>query len=204
MKLKSIYIYPAILIVGLALIIIFSNGEESVHNNEPNGSVEKVPDDEVHKSLISNGSNPSGENVMASIKTKLDELGSYVDENPADTAKMREYANLLFSAHNSEKAKEYYKKILKVDPNRDDILFDLSVVHFNSNEFQEAKTTILRLLEIDKNNEEAIYNLGVVEARLGDVASARKQWEDLLTNHPNSKMSKIAKESLEKLSSSNK
>ena len=42
----------------------------------------------------------------------MNELDSYIAENPSDTVKIREYAELLASAHNEDKAIELYQNIL--------------------------------------------------------------------------------------------
>ena len=94
----------------------------------------------------------------------------------------------------------YTRIFYNIDNNRIDILTQLAILYFNKNDFTKAIEYLSNILVIDPSNLQAKYNLGVVEVRIGDIAAAKKQWEDLLNNHPNTKMSDMAKESLEKLS----
>jgi len=200
MKLKPIYIYSILFCVVLITLISLSNSENDTKTEAAVDS-KQMPKDEIHESFQNNSSNPSGANVTSEIKTKLDELEKYVASNPNDTAKTREYADMLVSAHNADKAIELFDNILKKDNNRVDILSKLSILYYNKNDFLKADQYIERILALDPSNTEAQYNLGVVKVRIGDIQAAQKQWEDLLANHPNTKMSDMAKKSLERLSS---
>ncbi len=197
MKIKALYIYLGIIVIALVTIIFISNIDEQ-EKNIAGDEVSQIPDDDIHQSFESNGQ-PSSTNVTPEFKSKMNELDSYIAENPSDTVKLREYAELLAAAHNEDKAVELYNKILKIDKNRIDILTQLAILHFNKSDFIKANEYLTKILNIDPQNLQAKYNLGVVEARIGDIAAAKKQWEDLLKNHPNTKMSDMAKESLEKL-----
>jgi tetratricopeptide (TPR) repeat protein len=199
MKIKPIYIYLGLIIVALITIITISTSNDSSKIDDV-ANMENIPNDEVHKSLENQTNmNPSGSNVTSSIKNKINELEEYVTSNPKDTTKIKEYADLLAGAHNEEKALKLYHRILKIDNKRTDVLSIVSRMYFKQSEFKEAKLYIEKIIEIDPANTEAIYNLGVVEIRIGDMDAAKKQWKDLITNHPNTKMSTMAKESLERL-----
>ena len=198
MKIKALYIYIGIIIVALVTIIFISNEDEK-EETVPITETSQIPNDDIHKSFDS-GDRPSSSNVTLELKNKMAELDSHISENPDDTVKIREYAELLASAHNEDKAIELYQNILSIDKNRVDILTQLAIIYFNKNDFTKSLEYLSNILVIDPSNVQAKYNLGVVEVRVGDIAAAKKQWEDLLTNHPNTKMSDMAKESLEKLS----
>lgn len=198
MKIKALYIYLGIFVVALVTIIFISNADEK-EETVPITETSQIPNDDIHKSFES-GDRPSSSNVTLELKNKMAELDSYILENPEDTVKIREYAELLASAHNEDKAIELYQNILSIDKNRVDILTQLAILYFNKNDFTKSLEYLSNILVIDPSNVQAKYNLGVVEVRVGDIAAAKKQWEDLLTNHPNTKMSDMAKESLEKLS----
>jgi tetratricopeptide (TPR) repeat protein len=197
MKLKPLYIYIGIIIVALITIILISDEDEKEESVEISDT-SQIPDDDIHKSFESNGQ-PSSTNVTSEFKNKMNELESYIAENPSDTVKLREYAELLAAAHNKDKAVELYNKILKIDNKRIDVFSQLAILYYNKNDFKKSSEYLSNILIVDPNNAQAKYNLGVIEARLGDIAAAKKQWEDLLANHPNTKMSDMAKESLEKL-----
>ena len=196
------YIYLILFIVALITLVTFSSESNNVETIVEN---EVMPKDDVHNTFESNNSiNPSGSNVSSSIITKMKDLEDYVQSNPNDTLKIKEYADLLAGAHNEDNALDLYILILSKDEGRTDIISNISVLYYNKNMFPEAKEYIIKLIESDPKDTEAIYNLGVVEARMGDIDAAKKQWEDLSKNHPNTKMSDMAKESIKKLMNSGK
>ncbi|MCB0731748.1 MAG: tetratricopeptide repeat protein [Ignavibacteriae bacterium] len=198
MKIKPVFIYISLFIIVIVSLILFSNQSNSEKNANEISENSQMPNDEVHKSMMQKGSPNSG-NVSNSFKQKLDDLKKFVEENPSDTSKIKEYADLLSAAHNPEKAIELYNHILTIDKNRIDILSSMAITYFNKNDFISAKKYFEEIIEVDPQNVEAQYNIGVVDARIGDINAARKQWEDLVANHPNTKMSDMAKESIEKL-----
>jgi len=201
MKLKPIYIYLSVIIVALITLVIISNSDDNT-KVEKAVSNSNIPADENRNSFEGQSNiGPSGSNVSSTIRTKMNDLDEYVTANPNDTLKVKEYADLLAVAHNQEKALLLYNSILDIDPNRTDILTNLAIMYYNKNDFIESKIYNEKILKIDPKHAEAKYNLGVIEAKIGDVEAAKKQWNDLLTNHPNTKMSDMAKESLEQLKS---
>lgn len=195
MKIKAIYIYLSLIIVALVTLIFISTTNTEVKESK------NIPNDEVHNSLNSaTMEKPSGNNVNSAFLEKMEEMQKELSENPSDTVKIKEYADLLLAAHKEKEAVQYYEKILNIDSNRIDILKTLSLIEFGNGKFNEAKEKISRLLLLEPNNPETIYNMGVIEVKMGDIESAKKQWSDLIANHPNTKMSEIAKQSIEKLS----
>lgn len=197
MKLKPLYIYIILIITAIVLLVIFSDDKKSDEIAEVNSS--SIPNDDIHKGMNDLASKPSSSNVNREIINKLSDLENYVNENPTDTLKIREYADLLAAAHKQEKAISLYKRIIEIDPNRLDIQSYLAVLYYNKELYSEAKKAIANILSANPNNTEAIYNMGLIEARIGDMKAAKKQWEDLITNHPNSKMSDLAREAIESL-----
>jgi tetratricopeptide (TPR) repeat protein len=196
MKIKPAYLYISVfLIILLALVIFDSNSSKS--SDTSNSS---MPKDEVHKTIISNSKKePSGSNVSSEVFNKMNILEKMVNENPNDTAKIKEYADFLTAAHKQDKAIELYNKILTKDYARIDILSRLSILFFNKNDFITSKNYIEKIIKIDPNNTEALYNFGVIEARTGNIANAKVQWENLTKKFPNTEMARKAMESLNQL-----
>ncbi len=196
MKIKSIYIYLGIFLITLMVIIYFTVKSKStetinIENNE-------MPKDNVH-SQFNNSQPPSGANVSDEFKSKLRSLEEYVDKNPNDTVKVREYADLLYGSHNPQKSIELYKSILEKDSKRIDILMSLAIIEFEQNNFNEAESYIRKILDIDSKNVEAIYNLGVMQARNGDYAKAKENWTKIINEFPNHKLITTVKTSLSRL-----
>lgn len=198
MKLKPIYIY--LILFSVVLITVISLSTLSNEVDDSNIAKGEMPNDDVHKSFQNGNQNPSSTNVTTAAREMLDELKNYVASNPDDTLKIREYAELLTAAHDEEKAIEQFRSILMKDKNRTDILSKLSILYYKRNDFLKARQYIEQILVLDPNNAEAQYNLGIVKVRVGEIDAAKKQWQDLMANHPNTKMSAMAKESLERLS----
>lgn len=200
MKLKPIYIYASVIIIALLAIIIIDSNNSDDQNANVITSEEKMPNDDIHKSLGNTGEEqPSGENVITDIRTKMNDMGDYVRVNPNDTAKVKEYADLLAAAHNPQKAIELYNSILEKDSKRIDILSQLARVYFIQKKFDDARSTIKKIIKIDPENVEALYNLGVIAANEGKTEQAIDYWQNIIDKYPNSETAKLAENSLKKL-----
>jgi len=159
-----------------------------------------MPQDQVHKGLQNPLNQPPDKNnVMASIKQHMDELKKSVEEHPRDTLKMREYADFLTAAHQSDQAVIYYNKILKVNLHRTDIMSSLVFLYFSANNLDEAEVYTKKIVVVDKNNVEAINNLGVISTNKGDRVKARQLWSKIVSNYPSSSLAQKAKESIAQL-----
>ena len=200
MKIKSLYVYGMAIILVVALITITSTNKTEVKNEIVNDPSAVIPQDDIHKGLSNNqDAGPSIGNVKAEFWENLDELKKEIEGNPEDTLKMREYAELLSMAHQTDKALEQYENILKLSPNRIDILLSKGLLYFNEGKYIEAEKVTSRVLEIDKNHLEAKFNLGVIAVSQGDKEKARKIWTELAENNPGSETAKYAEEALKKL-----
>ncbi len=200
LKFRIAYLY-VILAIGVVLTLIFLSGGNN--SNEPaSGNIEnqQLPNDQIHKGLTNpGGSNPSKSNVSKEFYDKMDMLKKEVDANPKDTAKIKQYADFIAAAHKPEQAIPYYEMILKVDPERDDVLFSLSMIYFTRQDYTKAEEFTNRILHNNKNNTQALYNLGAIAASKGDKARAREIWTNLISSYPGDEAAELAKSSLEKL-----
>jgi tetratricopeptide (TPR) repeat protein len=194
MKIKTLYLYGGIAVLAVAFLIYFT--AQNNEGNPENLSIKEMPDDDLHKGL---NDPPGKENVSGEIRHHMEVLKKEVDENPDDTLKMREYADLLASAHKQEEAVIYYYNILNINPRRTDILSSLAFIYFNKNDFTKAKDVVEKILLYEPGNTEAIYNLGAIAASAGKKEEARKIWEELLNKYPDSNEAKLAENSLKKL-----
>lgn len=198
MKIKPLYLYGGILLLAILFLIFFSSNNDSGHTGEL--STNEMPDDDIHKGLKNPTEGPPGkENVSGEVKHQLEMLKKSVDENPNDTLKIREYADLLAAAHHPEEAVIYYYTILNVNPRRTDIISSLAFVYYNQKDYNKAYDLTGKILLYEPNNTEAMYNLGAISATRGNKAEAKKNWEELIKKYPGSKESKLAENSLKKL-----
>lgn len=204
MKIKPIFLYIISFIVIVALIIIFSVkwGQDKTDNSALKDiSKKEIPNDDVHKGMNSQMGNPSPgkENISKEFFKMLEKLKKNADENPKDTSKNREYAQILADAHNPKEAIPYFERVLNIDPNRIDVLFYLTICYFNIDDYGKAKLYTQKILNIEKNNFKAFYNLGVIAIYEGDTLKAKQIWNDVINKSSNPQDVKMAKSSLEKL-----
>ncbi len=198
MKLKSVYIYLGVLIV-IALLLIISSFSSKPDSKNSSMSGSEMLDDEIHGSIDQSGGMPSLGNVSTGVMNQLETLKKDYEENPKDTAKTKLYADMLNSAHQSLKALELYDSILKIDPNRIDILLGSTFSYYNLNDLDKAEEYTKTILDLDQNNEEANFNLGAIAAARGNKEKAREYWNNVIKQFPNSHAAKIAENSLKKL-----
>ncbi len=200
MKFKFVYLYIILGFGVIATLIIISVGNKNPRTADTNISNQQIPDDNVHNGLQNpTKEDPSKSNVSPEVYQKMDELKKDVDANPLDTAKMRAYADFMTAAHKQEEALPYYEKIIRRDPRRNDILFNLAMIYYNQQNLDKAEDYTNRILKNDKNNTQAIYNLGAIAAGKGDKEKAREIWNKLITDFPSDEVSQLARSSLGKL-----
>jgi tetratricopeptide (TPR) repeat protein len=159
-----------------------------------------MPMDDVHKKL-NNGitQNPSSSNVSEEVKHKIDVMKKYVDANPSDTLKMREYADFLTAAHKPDEALLYYQKIIDNDNKREDIYFSMTFIYYTKGNLVKAEEISLKMLQLFPDNPMVNYNIGAIEATKGNKDKAREIWTKLIKDHPGDQTSELAKNSLSKL-----
>lgn len=200
MKFKLVYLY-FILTLGVIITLFILSGKSNTTNTTGNiNTSEQMPNDDVHKGLQEpSKENPSKGNVISEVYEKMSELKKDVEANPNDTSRMKAYADFMAAAHKPEDALPYYEKILKKDPKRIDILFDLAMINYNRQDYVKAENYTQRILENDKRNTQAMYNLGAIAASKGDKERAKTIWTKLVSDYPNDEVTQLARSSLEKL-----
>jgi tetratricopeptide (TPR) repeat protein len=200
MKIKPLYIYLILFASFVIGVIVFTNISSSSSNDN---KINKIPDDEIHRGMGSDGEMPSGTNVMEDARKKLEELKLSYEKNPDDTLKIKEYAEMLKFAHQTDKSIELYEKILKKDPNRIDVLLELTFLYFNNGNLDKAEEFTNTILKIDKDHQIGTYNLGAIAASRGDNAKAKSIWQGLVKKYTNTEIALIAQQSIMELEKAN-
>lgn len=199
MKIKPLYIYGSFAVVAILALIILTQFNSS-DSSSTDMSNKVMPQDSIHSGLGNpTTENPTKDNVTENVKHKLEMLKKVVEDNPNDTSKIREYADFLAAAHKQLDAIQYYERILQINPKRTDIYFSLSFIYFNNQNFAKAEELTNKILSYDKKNVQALYNLGAISASIGNKDKAKKIWEDLLSEFPNSEVSDLTRTSLSQL-----
>lgn len=201
MRIKPLYLYGIIAIAAIAILIIVAINENSNPVQTPMmKNNEQMPDDDVHKQLMNQGSNtPGKQNVSEEYKRKMAELENAVNENPSDTVALRKYADYLTASHKMNEAISYYDKILEINPKRADIRFSLAIIYFNKQDFAMCQEENEKVLEFEPKNQMALYNLGAIAATKGNKDIAKEYWNKVISIDSNSETSTLARESLSKL-----
>jgi len=198
MKIKPVYIYlSAFVVFGIAVIVFSSNAKKGGTVNPHIQQGQQMPNDDVHKGLSSNDA-PSKSNVSSDAMAKMDALKAAVDKNPKDTAKVREYADMLLF-HKPDEAITYYNKILNVNPKRLDVLLQMTLIYFNKGDFSKAEDYTNNIIRIDPRNATAYYNLGAIAHAKGDRDKAKSIWQDVVKKYPNTDGGKTAANALRQL-----
>ena len=174
MKFKPLYIYLVAAVVVLALIIIGSiqSGEPEVADDAMHNPHGNMPMDDIHGQLGSGNDQPSGSNVRADIIQKMNELKEYVEENPDDTVKIKEYADLLGSSHRLSEAMPLYDRLLELNPERLDVLLIKGYLYYRDGNLDDAQSATEKILKIDPSHANAKYNVGAIAIARGDTSKA--------------------------------
>ena len=200
MKFKPVYLYVIIAIAAIAILIVVGLENSGNTKESPLTNNQTMPDDDVHKQLMNQGSTaPGKENVSEAYKTKLAELKNAVDENPSDTVALRKYADYLSASHKMSDAIPYYENILTINPRRADIHFALAFIYYNEQDFVKCQEENNKVLTFDPKNQIALYNLGAIAATQGKKVEAKEFWNKVISINAETETGKLATESLAKL-----
>jgi tetratricopeptide (TPR) repeat protein len=195
MKFKPLYLYIILSLIAVTILFILTQ-----ENNPKISKTESVmPQDDLHKGLLEGTTPPGRGNVSEDVLKQLELLRKSVEENPNDTAKIREYADFLAAAHKPDQAITEYEKILKKYPSRTDIISAIAFIHYKNGEYAEAEKLINKVLSINKDDVQALYNLGAIAANQGDFAKAKIIWTKIVKEYPESELTELAKSSLNRL-----
>lgn len=200
MKFKLIYVYPVLIILMVVILVITATNKKSPKVIQNKIANKEIPNDDFHKGLNnSDAVSPNKQNVTSSVFERMETLRKEVEKNPNDTLKLRDYADFLAAAHKPDKAITYYEKILKIDPEKKEILFTLSFLYYNKGDINEAEKITNKIIQIDPKDSQALYNLGAINASKGNKNKAREIWEGIIKEYPGSSSAELAKSALEKL-----
>ncbi|MBM4175528.1 MAG: tetratricopeptide repeat protein [Ignavibacteria bacterium] len=191
---KYVYIIVAVLVIALLTYIIISRSDTP---GEKEFSESNMPEDDIHGNMKAPHGMPGKANVAQSFLQLIDSLKTYTEKNPKDTAALAELAELYTEAHNMSESAIYFEKILKIDPNRKDVMFALAELNYRMQDIPNSEKYLRSILKLDPKNELASYNLGIIYVTQGNKTDAKKVWEKLALSE--SDYGKLAKEALKNL-----
>jgi cytochrome c-type biogenesis protein CcmH/NrfG len=187
-NIKYFYLILGLVVVGMIAYFVVSKEVEKSNKNN-------MPDDEIHRNLMQQRSQQMDKEILA----KIDSLKKIVDQNPKDTIALNHLGFFLLQAHKFDEAEKYFENLLKLSPERVDVMNVLAEMNFNLQKFDKSENYLKKILSLEKNNEVAMYNLGVVYVMQGKKDDARKTWTEIVKRNPDSDLGKMAKESLKGL-----
>lgn len=187
-QIKYLYLILGLIVVGMIAYFVVAQETEKLNQT-------RIPDDEIHRGLKSNQSMQMDKELIA----KIDSLKQIVNKNPKDTIALNHLGFFLLQAHKFDEAETYFEDLLKINPDRLDVLNVLAEVNFNLQKFEKSENYLKKIIKLEKNNDVAQYNLGVVYVMQGKKDDAKKVWSELVKKKPDSEIGKMAKESLQGL-----
>jgi len=187
-QIKYLYLFLGLFVVGMIAYFLVAREAEKKNTAQ-------MPDDEIHRGLRDRQSMQMDKELLV----KIDSLKQIVNQNPKDTIALNHLGFFLMQAHKFDEAEIYFENLLKINPDRLDVLNVLAEMNFNLQKFEKSENYLKRIIKLEKNNEVAQYNLGVVYVMQGRKDEAKKVWTELIKKNPDSELGKMAKESLQGL-----
>ncbi len=198
MKIKTHYIYIAIIVIFVAFLFIQNSSEKKLetHIHQQN----QLPHDHPPiDGMTNNNEEPSKKNVSQNFYDEIENLKKEIEQSPNDVDKMLKLANFLFDAHKLDEAEFYYKKILSVDKKNISARLYYANLLFPKRDYEKTISLMKEILSIDKKNISAMYNLGALNATINNYEEAKNWWQKVLSIDSTSHDSQMAKDGLKKL-----
>jgi cytochrome c-type biogenesis protein CcmH/NrfG len=187
-------IIGAVLVAVLVIVILLPEDEPVAHQHDAHTHMPPGHPD------VNDPNAPSKANVVSSFMEEFERLGSKIESQPeSDTSDVLMYARMCLDAHQAATALPLLERYSKAAPKNTDVMLDLSVALFETKKPDEAKAMTLKVLQIDPKNTTAMYNLGALAAAADDKAEARRHWEKLIKEYPDSPNAERAKQFLQNL-----
>ncbi len=119
------------------------------------------------------------------VAARLKALEEQATQNPADPQPPLELANLYYDQKQYDRAVDWYKKALALDPRNVSARTDLGTVYFNLGRPEEALKEYQESLRIDPNHEPTMFNSIIVNLEgTHNLAAARAAWDKLYRRNP--------------------
>lgn len=119
------------------------------------------------------GASPIQANLADSLRRALQRDSLKVEDN-------LRLANLLYDTQNYGQAIPYYRRVVRVEPDRHDARVDLAVSLHQSGKTEEALAELRRVLEAKPDHAIAHFDLGVIHEFIGELDEAEAAYERVL------------------------
>jgi tetratricopeptide (TPR) repeat protein len=101
---------------------------------------------------------------------------------------IKQIFSLAFENHKANKlkiAEQYYKDILKIEPNHFDTNFLLGSLYLQSQKFEKSKSLFEKALQINPNNTEVYNNLGIICGEMENSLEGINYFKKAIEINPN-------------------
>ena len=142
------------------------------------------------------GNQSTGEDAMAPVMQKLDELNERIENDPDDFHAYLELGGMYATIGRYEEARELCVEYLRLQRDEVRVRITLAEMYAGAEEVEKAKFQLETALKSDPDDEFALYNLGVILASMGDKEGARVHWQKVIDKNPDSDVGAAAKENL--------
>lgn len=195
MNAKRMYlIIGAVLVAALIIVILLPDDGQAPKETAKEGAMPPGHPD------VQGENTPSKSNVITSFMEEFERLGEKIKKQPAsDTSDVLVYARMCLDAHQAANALPLLEHYSKAAPKNVDVMLDLSVAYFETQNQAKAEEVTQKVLKVDPKNTTAMYNLGALAAAREDKATARRHWEKLIREYPDSPNAERAKQFLQNL-----
>ena len=129
---------------------------------------------------------PTPEQLAHMAEKQAEPLLQKLQSRPDDPELLSGVGNLYYDAQQYDKAIDYYKRLLKVQPANVDVRSDMATCLWYRNDADAAIAEFEKSLKYNPQHASTLYNLGVVKWQgKGDPKGAVQAWEKLLQSNPN-------------------
>ena len=142
---------------------------------------------------------PTAENVSTSYYERVKDLESFLETHPADTTHILRLARLLHQGHQLEEATEWYRRLLDINPQQEQVRLDLINAYGQAGQWELALSATDELLEIREDHSGALYNKAAIYANMGRNEDAAAIWETLAEREAGTTIGTMSKNALSKL-----
>lgn len=143
---------------------------------------------------------PHGSGAPVPFMQKLAEYKARLEKDPKDIEALVFMGNANYDIQRFEKAKEFYRKALEVDPNNTHVRTDLASSYRSLGETDQALEELNKVLKSDPKHEVALYNSGIILLNdKNDAEKATAAWEKLVQLKPNDPLSQELKKKISEL-----
>ncbi|MBR9978361.1 MAG: tetratricopeptide repeat protein [Bacteroidetes bacterium] len=195
MNATRLYIIIGVVLVAVLVIVILLPDDNETDQHA--GEHTNTPMPPGHPDIDAEGQ-PSRANVMETFMEEFERLKEQIEAQPeSDTSDVLIYARMLLDAHQPANAVPLLERYNKAAPENTAVLLDLSVAHFENGDPDKAAEVTQRILRIDPENTTAMYNLGALAASQEDNETARRHWNKLIADYPDSPDAQRAMQFLE-------